>query len=88
MSAVLDVENLAIEIPLATGMLHPVRGISFKVERGETLAIVGESGCGKSVNSLAVMRLVPQPAGEIVAGWLFDSKDKIYSPCPSPPCEI
>lgn len=62
MSSVLEVENLAIEIPIAAGQLHPVRGISFHVDRGETLAIVGESGCGKSLTSLAVMGLLPSAA--------------------------
>ena len=62
MTAVLAVENLSIEIPIAAGLLRPVRGISFHVERGETLAIVGESGCGKSLTSLAVMGLLPSAA--------------------------
>ena len=62
MSAVLEVENLSIEIPIAAGLLHPVRGISFHVDQGETLAIVGESGCGKSLTSLAVMGLLPSAA--------------------------
>ncbi len=62
MSAVLEVEDLSVDIPVAGGMLHPVRGVSFRVERGETLAIVGESGCGKSLTSLAIMGLLPQRA--------------------------
>jgi peptide/nickel transport system ATP-binding protein len=62
LSAVLEVQNLTIDIPLPAGMLHPVRGISFHVERGETLAIVGESGCGKSLTSLAIMDLLPRTA--------------------------
>jgi|TARA_E500000331_G_scaffold96048_1_gene92620 peptide/nickel transport system ATP-binding protein len=62
LSTVLEVENLAIEIPISAGQLHPVRGISFHVDRGETLAIVGESGCGKSLTSLAVMGLLPSAA--------------------------
>jgi peptide/nickel transport system ATP-binding protein len=59
LSTILEVENLSIEIPISAGQLHPVRGISFHVDRGETLAIVGESGCGKSLTSLAVMGLLP-----------------------------
>jgi peptide/nickel transport system ATP-binding protein len=61
-SAVLAVENLSVDIPLAAGMLHPVRGVSFQVRRGETLAIVGESGCGKSLTALAIMGLLPKSA--------------------------
>ena len=53
--ALLDVRDLHVRIPLEHGTLHPVRGISLSVERGETLCIVGESGCGKSLTSLAIM---------------------------------
>ena len=59
---ILEVENLSVDIPLDSGMLHPVRDISFSVEQGKTLAIVGESGCGKSLTSLAVMGLLPKSA--------------------------
>ena len=59
---VLDVKNLSIDIPLAEGMLHAVDGIDIYVDKGETLCIVGESGCGKSLTSLAVMDLLPKKA--------------------------
>ena len=59
---VLDVENLSIEIPVVGGLLHAVDNISIHVERGETLCIVGESGCGKSLTSLAIMDLLPKKA--------------------------
>ena len=59
---VLDVKNLSIDIPLAEGMLHAVDGIDLHVDKGETLCIVGESGCGKSLTSLAVMDLLPKKA--------------------------
>ena len=59
---VLDVENLSIKIPVIGGMLHAVDNISLHVERGETLCIVGESGCGKSLTSLAIMDLLPKKA--------------------------
>lgn len=59
---VLDVKNLSIDIPLAEGMLHAVDGIDIHVDKGETLCIVGESGCGKSLSSLAVMDLLPKKA--------------------------
>jgi peptide/nickel transport system ATP-binding protein len=62
LSALLEVEGLDVRIPLAAGTLHPVRGVSFRVERGETLCIVGESGCGKSLTSLAIMDLLPRQA--------------------------
>ena len=59
---ILDVQNLRVDIPVSAGLLHPVRGISFSVGRGETLCIVGESGCGKSLTSLALMGLLPKTA--------------------------
>jgi peptide/nickel transport system ATP-binding protein len=62
LSRLLEVEDLTVDIPLAHGVLHPVRGISFAVDQGETLCIVGESGCGKSLASLAVMGLLPRRA--------------------------
>ena len=59
---VLDVENLTVDIPVSAGLLHRVRGLTFYVARGETLCIVGESGCGKSLTSLALMGLLPKTA--------------------------
>jgi oligopeptide/dipeptide ABC transporter ATP-binding protein len=59
---ILEVEGLEVSIPLAAGILHPVRGVSFSVKRGETFCIVGESGCGKSLTLLAVMDLLPARA--------------------------
>ena len=59
---VLNVENLTVDIPLATGILHAVDGVCLHVDRGETLCIVGESGCGKSLTSLALMDLLPTKA--------------------------
>jgi peptide/nickel transport system ATP-binding protein len=62
MTRVLDVENLRISFPDAgTGRVYPVDGVSFSLDRGKTLALVGESGCGKSLTSLALLRLVPEP---------------------------
>lgn len=62
MSAILEVEKLSVDIPLAAGMLHPVRQVSFSVARGETVCLVGESGCGKSLTALAIMNLLPRAA--------------------------
>ncbi len=70
----LEVEDLEIDIPVPAGTLHPVRGIGFHVDRGETLAIVGESGCGKSLTSLAVMNLLPRSADRRAAQLNFDGK--------------
>jgi len=68
MSKVLEVENLRISFPdEERRRFYPVDGVSFTLERGRTLALVGESGCGKSLTSLALLRLVPAP-GRIEAG--------------------
>jgi oligopeptide/dipeptide ABC transporter ATP-binding protein len=61
MSRVLDVQNLRVSFPIEDGRVYPVDGVSFTLDRGETLALVGESGCGKSLTSLALLRLVPPP---------------------------
>ncbi len=62
MSALLKVRDLHVDIPLAAGVLHAVRGVDFSVDRGQTLSLVGESGCGKSLSVLAVMNLLPKKA--------------------------
>ena len=68
MTRVLDVRDLRVSFPIAGGRrIHPVDGVSFSLDRGETLALVGESGCGKSLTSLALLRLVPAP-GRVDAG--------------------
>jgi peptide/nickel transport system ATP-binding protein len=63
----LEVTGLRTEFKLATGLLKAVRGVDLTVEPGETLALVGESGCGKSITAASIMRLVPPP-GRIVDG--------------------
>ena len=64
----LDVKGLETTFKTPEGTLHAVNGVSFYLNEGETLAVVGESGCGKSVTMLSVMRLIPSPPGKIVAG--------------------
>ena len=65
---VLEVENLCTYFSTRWGTVKAVDGVSFSLRRGETLGIVGESGCGKSVTMLSLMRLIPSPPGEIVNG--------------------
>jgi peptide/nickel transport system ATP-binding protein len=67
-ATVLDVKNLQTVFFTNSGLFRAVDDVSFTVRRGETLAIVGESGCGKSVSALSIMRLVPDPPGRIVGG--------------------
>ena len=66
--AVLEVEDLAVEFDTYGGVVKAVRGVGFKVEQGKTLAIVGESGCGKSVTVQSMMGLIPMPPGRITSG--------------------
>jgi peptide/nickel transport system ATP-binding protein len=68
MAPVLEVSNLSTVFHTRRGLVRAVQDVSFSVNAGETLAIVGESGCGKTITALSLMRLVPQPPGEIVAG--------------------
>ena len=75
MSAILDVDNLTVDIPLASGMLHPVQGVNLSVERGETLCLVGESGCGKSLTALAIMDLLPTKALRTADRLALDDED-------------
>jgi oligopeptide/dipeptide ABC transporter ATP-binding protein len=72
----LDVRDLKTYFFTAAGIVRAVDGVSYDVQPGETVALVGESGCGKSVSALSIMRLVPAPAGRIVGGHiLFKGRD-------------
>ncbi|WP_298261714.1 ABC transporter ATP-binding protein [Bradyrhizobium sp.] len=73
--ALLEVENLQTHFRTPDGINRAVDGVSFHVNEGETLAIVGESGCGKSVTSMSVMRLIPEPPGKIAGSIRFRGKD-------------
>jgi len=74
--ALLEVKGLKTQFFTQDGVVKAVNGISFYVGEGETLGIVGESGCGKSVSVLSVMRLIPQPPGKIVDGEvIFEGRD-------------
>ena len=77
MGKLLEVKELRISFRSYAGEVQAVRGVSFSVEEGEPVAIVGESGCGKSVTAKAVMGLIRPPQGEIKAGSqiLFDGKN-------------
>ncbi|GKT23870.1 ABC transporter ATP-binding protein [Acidovorax sp. SUPP3334] len=71
----LDVKNLRVDLPTERGMLHAVRGIDFHVNRGELLCLVGESGCGKSMTSLALMGLLPRKAVRTADHIRFDGAE-------------
>ena len=67
----LNVQNLETHFKTPEGTVHAVNGVSFHLQEGKTLGIVGESGCGKSVTMLSCLRLIPSPPGKIVAGEAF-----------------
>jgi len=69
----LDVKNLKTYFFTDEGMVRAVDGVDLYIEKGETLGVVGESGCGKSVTALSVMKLIPQPPGKIVEGEIIYS---------------
>lgn len=76
MEKVLEVKDLHVTFTTYGGEVQAVRGVTFDLYKGETLAIVGESGCGKSVTSQSIMRLIPSPPGRIADGAvLFKGKD-------------
>lgn len=67
----LDVQGLETNFKTPDGIVHAVNGVSFSLKEGETLGVVGESGCGKSVTMLSVLRLIQSPPGKVVAGKAF-----------------
>jgi oligopeptide transport system ATP-binding protein len=72
----LELRNLQVQFNTLDGVVHAVNGVSFSLEQGKTLGVVGESGCGKSVSVLSVMRLIQEPPGKIVDGEiLYRGKD-------------
>jgi oligopeptide transport system ATP-binding protein len=78
MPLLLDVHDLRTQFVTQDGVVNAVNGVSFQLDEGETLGIVGESGCGKSVTMLSIMRLIPQPPGRITAGRiLFHEQDLV-----------
>ena len=71
MEKILEVRNLKTAFSTEAGVVNAIDDVSFTVTRGKTLGLVGESGCGKSVTSLSIMRLIPNPPGRIVGGEIF-----------------
>ena len=75
-SAFLEVDRLKTVFETSEGTVRAVDGVSFKVEKGRVLGLVGESGCGKTMTALSIMRLIPEPPGKIEAGHvMFDGTD-------------
>jgi len=78
--ALLSIRDLAVHFRTSAGLVRAVDGVSYDVRRGETLAVVGESGCGKSVTALAILGLVACPPGEIAGGSIeLDGEDLLHA---------
>lgn len=76
MAELLKVRGLETQFRTREGVVHAVNGVDFNLKEGETLGIVGESGCGKSVTVMSMLRLIPTPPGKVVAGQaLYQGKD-------------
>jgi len=73
--ALLEIENLQTHFRTPDGVNRAVDGVSFAIEAGQTLAIVGESGCGKSVTAMSILRLIPEPPGKIAGAIRFEGRD-------------
>ncbi|ENC9554262.1 ABC transporter ATP-binding protein [Aeromonas hydrophila] len=79
---ILEVRDLAVEFAVDDGKIKVLDGVSFKVAPGQTLGVVGESGCGKSVTSLAIMGLLPKPHGQVVGGSIRFQGEELLSLAP------
>ena len=80
MTPLLEVENLQTHFGTPDGVVRAVEGLSFHIDGGETLAIVGESGCGKSVTSMSILRLIPTPPGKMAGSIRFNGRDLLDLP--------
>src|SRR5215218_3082587 len=77
----LEVNNLNIAFETSRGDVRPVRDVAFSIYPGQTVALVGESGCGKSVTAMSILRLIPQPPGKVLGGQiLFEGRDLLVLP--------
>ena len=76
MAKILDVQNLTISFSIHGRKLHAVRGVSFDLNEGEAIGIVGESGCGKSVTVQSLTRLIPSPPSLIETGQVFYRRNR------------
>jgi peptide/nickel transport system ATP-binding protein len=78
--ALLEVANLQTHFATPDGVVRAVEGVSFEIKAGETLGIVGESGCGKSVTAMSLLRLIPEPPGKIVGSIRFEGRNLLELP--------
>ena len=78
--ALLEIKGLKTHFKTDDGWLHAVDGVDISIERGETVCVVGESGCGKTVTAMTVLKLVPMPPGRIAGGQvLWQGRDLVLA---------
>ena len=82
METLLDIKNLSVSFDTYAGTVKAVRNVSFQVKEGETVAVVGESGCGKSMTALSFMQLIPSPPGKITAGEIMYKGEDLLKKSP------
>src|SRR5947208_1345880 len=79
--ALLDIDDLAVDLATEDGVVHALDGVSFSVPRIGTVALVGESGCGKTMTALSIVRLLPEPIGKITRGRvIFEGEELTRAP--------
>jgi ABC-type dipeptide/oligopeptide/nickel transport system ATPase component len=77
-ATLLEIDRLKTHFYTSAGIVKAVDGVSYTVDEGETVAVVGESGCGKSVTAMSILRLIPWPPGKIVGGEIrFAGRDLV-----------
>ena len=87
-ASLLEVRDLRTHFNTAEGIVRAVNGVTFSVHEGETLGIVGESGCGKTVTALSIVRLIEEPPGEIAGGQVLFQGRNLLSVGAQEMCEI
>src|SRR5207244_12725220 len=84
----LDIRGLRTQFFTDDGLARAVDGVSYSLDRGETVGVVGESGCGKSVTALSVLRLIPDPPGQIVDGSILFEGTNLLALDPAEVCRL
>ena len=74
----IDIKDLAVKFTTMDGVVHAINGVDLKIEKGKTLGLVGETGAGKTTTALSILRLIPNPPGEITSGTIVLEGKNIF----------